>query len=178
MRKRVRRNTRITGFIIRIMLYFQVCPATSEYPREFSESDVKDKGCTFPEALKTVEEKCHGQEACSMVTAPEIFGSRLPSFNGGDPCPGVRKYAEVAFKCKPTVFKSKVVCQGNELRLECSENDTRIAIYSSSFSASGGTQIYCPSKGKMDFASAYEQQSCEEQYATEKVMKQCHGQRK
>ena len=84
----------------------------------------------------------------------------------------------MAFKCKPTVFKSKVVCQGNELSLQCSENDTRIAIYSSSFSASGGTHIYCPSQGKMDFASAYEQQSCEEQYATEEVMKQCHGQRK
>ena len=57
----------------------------------FSEADVKDKGCTFPEALKTIEEKCHGQEACSMVTAPEIFGSGLPSYNGGDPCPGVSK---------------------------------------------------------------------------------------
>ena len=62
----------------------------------FSEADVKDKGCTFPEALKTIEEKCHGQEACSMVTAPEIFGSGLPSYNGGDPCPGV-SYFKVDF---------------------------------------------------------------------------------
>ena len=62
----------------------------------FSEADVKDKGCTFPEALKTIEEKCHGQEACSMVTAPEIFGSGLPSYNGGDPCPGV-SYFKVEF---------------------------------------------------------------------------------
>ena len=85
---------------------------------------------------------------------------------------------EVAYKCKPTVFKSKVVCQGNNLSLECAENDTRIAIYSSSFSASGGTHIYCPGEGKVDFASAFEQQACEEQYATEPVMKLCHGQRK
>lgn len=125
-----------------------------------------------------MEEKCHGQEACSMVTAPEIFGSGLPSYAGGDPCPGVRKYVEVAYKCKPTVFKSKVVCQGNNLELKCPENDTRIAIYSSSFSASGGTHIYCPDEGKSDFASAFEQQACEEQYVTEKVMKICHGQRK
>ena len=79
-----------------VILVFQVCPPTSEYARVFSEADVKDKGCTFPEALKTIEEKCHGQEACSMVTAPEIFGSGLPSYNGGDPCPGV-SYFKVEF---------------------------------------------------------------------------------
>ena len=155
-----------------------MCPPNSEYPRVFSENDLETQDCTFPEALKVVEEKCHGQEACSMVTAPEVFGSGLPSYAGGDPCPGVRKYVEVAFKCKPTVFKSKVVCQGKEMGLSCSENDTRIAIYSSSFSASGGTHIYCPDDGKSDFASAFEQQACEEQYATEPVMKICHGQRK
>ena len=64
-----------------------------------------------------------------MVTAPEVFGSGLPSYAGGDPCPGVRKYVEVAYKCKPTVFKSKVVCQANELNMKCTtENETRIAI--------------------------------------------------
>ena len=95
----------------------------------------------------------------------------------------MRKYVEVAYKCKPTVFKSKVVCQDKDLKLQCGSseaenNDTRIAIYSSSFSASGGTHIYCPSEGKKDFDSAFDQQACEEQYVTEPVMKLCHGQRK
>ena len=101
----------------------------------------------------------------------------------------MRKYVEVAYKCKPTVFKSKVVCQGKDLELQCGSSDgdisesdpnydTRIAIYSSSFSASGGTHIYCPSEGKKDFDSAFDQQACEEQYVTEPVMKLCHGQRK
>ena len=170
-----------------------MCPPTSEYPRVLSENDLESfQSCIFPEALKIVEEKCHGQEACQMVTAPEVFGSNgLPSYPGGDPCPRVRKYVEVAYKCKPTVFKSKIVCQGKDLKLQCSSSsssgkentqgeendDTRIAIYSSSFSASGGTHIYCPSDGKQDFQSAFDQQACEEQYATEPVMKLCHGQR-
>ena len=56
----------------------QVCPPTTDYPGEFSDADLKEgKDCTFPEALKTVEEKCHGQEACSMVTAPEVFGGGI-----------------------------------------------------------------------------------------------------
>jgi len=162
----------------------QVCPPTSEYPRVLAENDEESfQTCVFPEALKIVEEKCHGQEACQMVTAPEVFGSGLPSYAGGDPCPRVRKYVEVAYKCKPTVFKSKVVCQDKDLKLQCGSsetenNDTRIAIYSSSFSASGGTHIYCPSEGKKDFDSAFDQQACEEQYVTEPVMKLCHGQRK
>jgi hypothetical protein len=75
------------------------------------------------------------------------------------------------------------VCQDKDLKLQCGSsetenNDTRIAIYSSSFSASGGTHIYCPSEGKKDFDSAFDQQACEEQYVTEPVMKLCHGQRK
>jgi hypothetical protein len=75
------------------------------------------------------------------------------------------------------------VCQDKDLKLQCGNsetenNDTRIAIYSSSFSASGGTHIYCPSEGKKDFDSAFDQQACEEQYVTEPVMKLCHGQRK
>ncbi len=167
-----------------ISIQLQVCPPTSDYPRVFSENDLEagPKSCHFPEALKIVEEKCHGQEECSMVTAPEVFGSNgLPAYAGGsDPCPGVRKYVEVAYKCKPTVFKSKVVCQGNDLKLECKSaaNDTRIAIYSASFSASGGTHIYCPDEGKVDFASQFQQQACEEQYVTDTLMKICHGQRK
>ena len=48
-----------------------MCPPTSEYPRVFSESDLEENGCTFPEALKTIEEKCHGQEACQMVTGKD-----------------------------------------------------------------------------------------------------------
>jgi hypothetical protein len=124
-----------------------VCPPTSEYPRVLSENDHESfQSCIFPEALKIVEEKCHGQEACQMVTAPEVFGSNgLPSYPGGDPCPRARKYVEVAYKCKPTVFKSKIVCQGKDLKLQCSSSsnhgkentqaeendDTRIAIYSS-----------------------------------------------
>ena len=73
----------------------------------FSEADVKDKGCTFPEALKTIEEKCHGQEACSMVTAPEIFGSGLPSYNGGDPCPGVSYFSILFKKINKSYFDTK-----------------------------------------------------------------------
>ena len=73
-------NYRVWHFSV---INFQVCPPTSEYPQVLAENDEESfQTCVFPEALKIVEEKCHGQEACQMVTAPEVFGSGLPSYAG------------------------------------------------------------------------------------------------
>ena len=69
-----------------------------------------------------------------MITAPEIFG-------GGDttdPCPGYRKYVEVAFKCKPTQFKSRVTCHSDAMELSCPGGDERLAIYSAAFASAAG----------------------------------------
>ena len=83
------------------LIIFQVCPPTNEYPRVYSGSEPFQ--CSFPEALKFIEEKCHGQEVCSMVTAPEVFGAGAAAVGQNrDPCPRYRKYVEVAYKCKPT----------------------------------------------------------------------------
>ena len=40
-----------------------------------------------------------------MITAPEVFGGTSSATS--DPCPGYRKYVEVAFKCRPTQFRSE-----------------------------------------------------------------------
>lgn len=154
----------------------QVCPPTSDYPRSFGGGSSGESGgkCIFPEALKFVEEKCHGQEACSMVTAPEVFGGGAPD---RDPCPGVRKYVEVAYKCKPTQFRSRVVCQGDSLKLNCTTSkEDRIAIYSAQFASAAGSHIYCPATSIDSFESVQQQQACESSYATEAVMQMCHGQ--
>ena len=45
-----------------------------------------------------------------MITAPEVFGGTSTATS--DPCPGYRKYVEVAFKCRPTQFREE------KLRLE------------------------------------------------------------
>ena len=40
-----------------------------------------------------------------MITAPEVFGGTSSATS--DPCPGYRKYVEVAFKCRPTQFREE-----------------------------------------------------------------------
>ena len=40
-----------------------------------------------------------------MITAPEVFGGTSTATS--DPCPGYRKYVEVAFKCRPTQFREE-----------------------------------------------------------------------
>jgi hypothetical protein len=148
-----------------------------------------------------------------MVVAPEVFGG---GEGGNDPCPQVRKYVEVAYKCKPTKFRSKVECHSQTLELDCNQKPSttqslrhkvtdehdmeRLAIYSATFASSIGSHIYCPDTasdtaisslssssmldGSIRFTQeasqtdAVGQKTCEESYATDAVMKLCHGKRK
>ena len=51
----------------------QVCPPIEDYPLIYTGRE--NLQCSFPEALKFVEQQCHGQELCSINTAPEVFRS-------------------------------------------------------------------------------------------------------
>ena len=187
-----------------------------------SEKDLDEEKfrCSIPGALKQIEEKCHDQQICSMVVAPEVFGG---GEGGNDPCPQVRKVVEVAYKCKPTKFRSKVTCHSQTLELDCSkkqqpssssssiatspstsasiphhktdedeQDKERLAIYSATFASAIGSHIYCPdtmreiqsSTTMLDGSIRYHDsqsddgKKCENSYATEAVMRMCHGKRK
>jgi|688.fasta_scaffold494315_2 hypothetical protein len=45
---------------------FQVCPPTNEYPLVYN--GTQPFQCSFPEALKFIEEKCHGQVSSLVST--------------------------------------------------------------------------------------------------------------
>ncbi|KAG8193519.1 hypothetical protein JTE90_003730 [Oedothorax gibbosus] len=120
--------------------------------------------CLSTQALRTIEESCREQRVCKLRTHPGTFGQ--------DPCPGVSKYAEVAYKCRPNVFSNKVVCEGERLRLRCHRN-LRIVIYSAAFGATHYGVPECPQpqgEGHIE--------DCQVSYATEAVMSSCHGRRK
>ena len=72
----------------------------------------------MPGAMKHREEKCHHQPICSMMVTPEVFGV---GERGNDPCPQVRNVVEVAYRCKPTKFRSNVKCPTQTLGLDCIE---------------------------------------------------------
>lgn len=123
--------------------------------------------CLWPNALQysllqTVVEACQKKRQCKFQTSPKTFG--------GDPCPGVRKYVEIAYKCRPYEFRSKVACENDVMQLHCNPN-SRIAIYSASFGRTEYESISCPQP------QGVREETCLVSYATETVMQLCHGKR-
>ncbi|PSN55238.1 hypothetical protein C0J52_19875, partial [Blattella germanica] len=112
--------------------------------------------------LQTVVEACQKKRQCKFQTSPKTFG--------GDPCPGVRKYVEVAYKCRPYEFRSKVACENDVVPLKCNPN-ARIAVYSASY---GRTEF----KDTKVYVTDYTVEACLVSYATETVMQFCHGKRR
>ncbi|GFY49963.1 SUEL-type lectin domain-containing protein [Trichonephila inaurata madagascariensis] len=135
----------------------QLCP-----PEGVTDGDLSmlndTTNCLSTHALRTVEESCRDQRICNVKTSPQTFGY--------DPCPGVRKYAEVAYKCRPNMFSNKVVCEGDRLRLRCHRN-LRIVIYSAAFGATHYGVPECPQpegegriEGKFRTRNCYSWYSC------------------
>ena len=189
----------------------QICPPSREYPKVFTAAMAEDPAneCSFPEALKFIEDKCHGVEACSLTTAPSAFvqpgdaarnAGAAAATAATDPCPGVRKYVEAAFKCKPNQFRSRGACHGERMTLTCADENERVAIYSAHFSSAVGTHHFCSVGGGgggggdddysaddggtaviEDYLDKYglsELNKCEASDATEAVMQLCHGKSK
>ena len=54
-----------------------------------------------------------------------------------------RKYAEVAYKCKPSAFRSRVACGGDIFALSCPTGSThRLAILSAMFASAATGWLY------------------------------------
>ncbi|XP_018578877.1 protein eva-1 isoform X2 [Anoplophora glabripennis] len=112
--------------------------------------------------LQTVVETCQKKRQCKFQPNPKTFG--------GDPCPGVRKYVEVAYKCRPYEFRSKVACENERIQLKCNPN-SRVAVYSASYGRTEYESIQCPQP------QGVPEETCLVSYATETVMQLCHGKR-
>uniref|UniRef100_T1JAU7 SUEL-type lectin domain-containing protein n=1 Tax=Strigamia maritima TaxID=126957 RepID=T1JAU7_STRMM len=119
--------------------------------------------CLSASSLQTVVDSCQEKKTCRIQTSPETFGS--------DPCPGIRKYVEVAYKCRPNEFRSKVICEGEALQLKC-QLASRIAIYSANFGRTHHGSVECRQPEGLP------EEDCQASYATETVMRICHGRRK
>ena len=63
----------------------QVCPANVHYPITSLSQGEKEEKCLILEAIRTVEERCHGRESCTITASPDILAKDLR-----DPCPLVR----------------------------------------------------------------------------------------
>ncbi|EDX15905.1 GD22491 [Drosophila simulans] len=115
----------------------------------------------FYSLLQTVVEACQKKKHCKFHGSPEFYGqgssgvgdssgtssyhSSTASSNAisSDPCPKRKKIVEVAYKCRPYEFRSKVACHNDVAQLECNPY-SRIAVYSASFGRTEYESIQCP----------------------------------
>uniref|UniRef100_B3P257 GG12122 n=1 Tax=Drosophila erecta TaxID=7220 RepID=B3P257_DROER len=111
--------------------------------------------------LQTVVEACQKKKHCKFHGSLQFYGqgssgvgdssgtssyhSSTASSNAisSDPCPKRKKIVEVAYKCRPYEFRSKVACHNDVAQLECNPY-SRIAVYSASFGRTEYESIQCP----------------------------------
>lgn len=124
--------------------------------------------CIWPHSLQhsllqTVVEVCQKKRQCKFNTSPKTFQ--------GDPCPGLRKYIEVAYKCRPYEFRSKMACENDVINLVCYPGQ-RVAIFSASFGRTEYESMQCPQP------LGVQEETCMMEFATETIMQLCHGKRR
>ncbi|XP_014098754.2 uncharacterized protein [Bactrocera oleae] len=148
--------------------------------------DDSTENCMWPNALQysllqTVVEACQKKKHCKFNGAPHFYrlstGGDANNYNNTvstvnvDPCHKRRKIVEVAYKCRPYEFRSKVACHNDMAQLECNPY-SRIAVYSASFGRTEYESIQCPQP------QGVREETCQASYATETVMQICHGRRR
>lgn len=68
--------------------------------------------------LQTVVEVCQKKRQCKFNTSPKTFQ--------GDPCPGLRKYIEVAYKCRPCKYSLISLCTHIRMNTRASEREIEL----------------------------------------------------
>ncbi|CAK9801157.1 Protein eva-1 homolog C [Anthophora plagiata] len=124
--------------------------------------------CNWPQSLQysllqSVVDICQKKRQCQFNTSPKTFQS--------DPCPGLPKYIEVAYKCRPDQFRRKVACKNDNVTLACHPGQ-RVAIFRASFGRTEYESYECPQPHDV------KEETCLASYATEIVINLCHGKRR
>ncbi|XP_022915136.1 uncharacterized protein [Onthophagus taurus] len=155
-----------TNILIQVAQYGKSAPSNGLCGRR-EVDDGTAGSCLWPKALQysllqTVVEACQKKRQCKIDTSPETFG--------GDPCPGMQKYVEIAYKCRPYEFRSKTACENEILQLKCNPH-SRVAVYSASYGRTEYESYQCPQP------QGVAEETCLVSYAMETVMQICHGKR-
>ncbi|XP_055911892.1 protein eva-1 homolog C-like [Eupeodes corollae] len=122
--------------------------------------------------LQTVVDACQKkrQRHCKFSASAKSLS--------GDPCSGIRKFVEIAYKCRPYEFRSKIACENDNMPLVCNPY-SRIAIYSANFGRTERESVQCSNGSDHPVVEdPSSKQTCLVSYATETVMQICHGRRR
>ncbi|XP_028997000.1 protein eva-1 homolog C isoform X1 [Betta splendens] len=113
----------------------QQCPQTYQAPLSSAAARQNEQHCTASTALQKMLDECQDRRSCQVLVNSRVFGT--------DQCPGSSKYLIVWYKCRPNEYKSKVVCEGERMRLSC-KRGMQIAVYSAMFGRTQQGTLECP----------------------------------
>ncbi|XP_007904901.1 protein eva-1 homolog C isoform X4 [Callorhinchus milii] len=136
----------------------QLCPSLR--PTDTGEENMN---CSAPTTLQKILDECQDHHSCQLLVNRRVFGL--------DPCPGTSKYLLVSYKCKPNEYKSKVACEGRELKIRCS-NSTLINVYSATYGRILHGNKACPPSNPQ-----LPNQECVSHTALEIMARNCYGKR-
>ncbi|XP_062983654.1 protein eva-1 homolog C isoform X1 [Elgaria multicarinata webbii] len=135
---------------------YQLCSA--QHPEAMMREPLN---CVASTTLQKVMDECQDLRACQLLVNSRVFGPDL--------CPGITKYLLVSFKCKPTEYKTRSVCENEELKLHCKESKF-LNIYSASYGRSAHEKDICSTEmGRLP------QFDCVSYSALEILSKKCYG---
>ncbi|XP_052244508.1 protein eva-1-like [Dreissena polymorpha] len=168
------------GMLVSIQFaqYGRQVPSSKMCPREEQSDDPnsgkswisnmlpEDTNCLATTSLKVILEACQDRQHCHLVASSKTFQQ--------DPCPGTRKYLEVAYKCRPNEFFSETVCEGDQLELRCSQS-TRIAISTGIFGRANVGDLKCPELLRNTSAT---KTTCRSKTAVDELVRLCHGKKR
>uniref|UniRef100_A0A8D0H9I2 Protein eva-1 homolog C n=1 Tax=Sphenodon punctatus TaxID=8508 RepID=A0A8D0H9I2_SPHPU len=121
----------------------------------------KPLNCVAATTLQKVLDECQNLRSCQLLVNSRVFGPDL--------CPGTTKYLLVFFKCKPTEYKTKLVCENEELKLHCKESRI-LNIYSATYGRFAHDKDFCSTE--VDHTPQFD---CLSYAALEILSKRCYG---
>ncbi|XP_054910495.1 protein eva-1 homolog C isoform X1 [Poeciliopsis prolifica] len=113
----------------------QQCPQTYQALLTSYHSQEDDRYCSVSTALQKMLDECQDRRSCQVLVNSRVFGT--------DQCPGSSKYLIVWYKCRPNEYKSKVVCEEEQMRLNCKQG-MQISVYSAMFGRTQRGTLECP----------------------------------
>ncbi|XP_066475179.1 protein eva-1 homolog C isoform X1 [Tiliqua scincoides] len=135
---------------------YQLC--TEQQPEAMMKEPLN---CVASTTLQKVLDECQDLRACQLPVNSWVFGPDL--------CPGITKYLIVSFKCKPTEYKTRSVCENEELKLHCKESKF-LNIYSASYGRFAQERNICSTEmGRLP------QFDCFSYTALDIISKKCYG---
>ncbi|KAG7331819.1 hypothetical protein KOW79_005788 [Hemibagrus wyckioides] len=119
--------------------------------------------CHVATALQKMTDECENRRSCELLVNSRLFGT--------DPCPSLGKSLTLQYKCRPNEYKSKVVCEGEKMRVSC-KTGMQIAVFSTMFGRTQEGRLECPPHQRR--APSVD---CHAEGALQVMTSRCHGKR-